>query len=240
MSFSVNSPVTIIFFPEPWENRLFGLIDRITIIIDSNTITVPFTVPTGDFDPENGTPAFFEAWIQRIQGALLSSTGITEEEHEKLLHFALGYRAFYLNRDDIPVDDYYAFVGQLVADTLALRPPESTADALEAAVEWLLGHLPADIFDDPGIEIPQVMPYAEVHDPQITATLANASTDFSPTGALIEMCPYLVPARTSYSARASPGTRTGVRAGHWSILNIPLSAISTEYSSDEDDEVLWL
>ncbi|KAI1784377.1 hypothetical protein LXA43DRAFT_872895, partial [Ganoderma leucocontextum] len=89
------------------------------------------------------TPAFFEAWIQRIQGALLSGTGITEEEREKLLHFALSYRVFYLNCDDIPVDDYYAFVGQLVADTLALRPPESAADALEAAVEWLLGHLPA-------------------------------------------------------------------------------------------------
>ena len=73
----------------------------------------------------------------------MTSTGITEEERQLLLHFALGYRAFYSARADIPESAYYEFVGELVAETLALRQPESAAYALETLVEWLLGALPA-------------------------------------------------------------------------------------------------
>lgn len=40
MSFSVNSPITIFFFPEPWENCLFRPIDKITILVNSCATTV--------------------------------------------------------------------------------------------------------------------------------------------------------------------------------------------------------
>ena len=60
-----------------------------------------------------------------------------------LLHFALGYWAFYLEHNNIPTSAYYEFVGQLIANTLVLRPPELAGCALEAAVEWVMGNLPA-------------------------------------------------------------------------------------------------
>ncbi|KAI1782751.1 hypothetical protein LXA43DRAFT_1103461 [Ganoderma leucocontextum] len=224
MAVSVNSPVTIFFFPEPWENCLFGPIDKVTILVDSGALTVPFVVPTGDFDPDNGKPDFFERWIQRIQGPTVSGTGITEEEREQLLHFALGYRAFYAGREDIPVSAYYEFVGLLVAETLALQQPEPAGHALEAAIEWIHGNLPADIFDEPDIHIPPITPHTHIDDPQVAEMLVNAPADFSPTGALIEMCAYLVPARTTYGERApaasSPEGQT--------ILRVPPSSVSTE------------
>lgn len=62
-----------------------------------------------------------------------------------LLHFVLGYRTFYASREDVPDLEslYYQFVRFLVAETLALHQPESAAHTLEAAVEWLMGALPA-------------------------------------------------------------------------------------------------
>ncbi|PIL32945.1 hypothetical protein GSI_05063 [Ganoderma sinense ZZ0214-1] len=224
MALNINSPIKFHVFPEPWENRLFGPIDQITIVVDGQGITVSITVATGDFDPENGKPEVFERWIARIQGATLSGTGITEEERELLMHFALGYRAFYLGRDDITTDMYYLFVGEFVANTLALRQPEPAGQVLETAVEWLLGHLPADVFDEPGIEIPPVTPYTDTRDLNITETLASAPADFSPTGALLDICSFLVPARTTY----------GSDSGYDSDDSMP-SLRDVADSSDEED-----
>ncbi|KAI1787694.1 hypothetical protein LXA43DRAFT_1064175 [Ganoderma leucocontextum] len=239
MTLSLNSPVTILFFPEPWENHLFGLIDKITILVNSCTLTVP--------------------------GATLSGTGITEEERELLLNFALGYRAFYLtNRNDIPDGAYYVFVGQLVAEMLALCQPEPTGHALETAVEWLLGNLPhlencspcipeaggwgfwacvpvnivsvKDVFDNPDIEIPPITPYTEILDPQITETLANALPEFSPMNALIEMCTLLMPAHMSYGERGPAASGDSSAAEEQTILRIPPSSVYTEHSSDDDDK----
>ncbi|KAI1781767.1 hypothetical protein LXA43DRAFT_1105363 [Ganoderma leucocontextum] len=222
MAFSVNSPITFYVFPEPWENRLFGPIDRVTILIDSRTMTVPFTVPTGDFDPEQCTPEFFERWIQRVQGPTVSRTGITEEERKKLLHFALSYRGFYAGRADIPRAAYYEFVGLLVAETLSLRQPEPAAYVLEAAVEWLLGNLPADVFDE--VEVPPVVPYTPTADEESEIELpAGAPSAFSPTSALIEMCTFLVPALTTYGERG-PAVRTEGQT----LLRIPPTGVSPE------------
>ena len=73
---------------------------------------------------------------------MMSGTGITEEECELLMHFALGYWVFYLGRKDILTDLYYEFVGELVVETLVLRQPKPASQVLETAVEWLLRHLP--------------------------------------------------------------------------------------------------
>lgn len=101
-----------------------------------------FTVLTSNFDLALCTIGFFECWVERIQGAMLSGTGITEEERQMLLHFALRYRAFYAGCDDIPMSLYYEFIGYLVNETLTLSQPESAAHTLKAAVEWLFGNLP--------------------------------------------------------------------------------------------------
>ncbi|KAI1784602.1 hypothetical protein LXA43DRAFT_1101198 [Ganoderma leucocontextum] len=224
MAVTLNSPVTIFFFPEPWENRLFRPIDKITILLDSGVLTVPFTVLTGDFDPDNGKPKFFERWIQRIQGPTVSGTGIMEEEWEQLLHFMLGYRALYAEREDIPVGAYYEFVRLLVAETLTLWQPEPASYALEAAIEWIHGNLPADIFDKPDIVIPPITVHTPINNPEVAEALVNAPADFLPTGALIEMCAYLVPARTTYSvcapAVSSPKGQT--------ILRVPPSSVYAE------------
>ncbi|PIL27249.1 hypothetical protein GSI_10393 [Ganoderma sinense ZZ0214-1] len=226
MTLNINSPVTTFVFPEPWENRLFGPIDQITVVVDRQGITVSFTVATGDFHLDNGKPKFFQRWLERIQGAMMSGTGITEEEHELLLHFALRYRAFYLGHEDIPEDMYYEFVRELVAETLTLQQPEPAGQVLETAVEWLLGHLPADVFDDPGIDIPAVMPYTDARDPDLLQTLANAPSDFSPTAALLEICSFLVPARTSYGDCA---LRSAYLDNARSLLRTgPLTSLSVE------------
>ena len=69
--------------------------------------------------------------------------GIMEEECEKLLHFALSYHSFYMQRNDIPVATYYSFISHLVVETLALQQPEPAAEVLEAAMEWMHGNLPS-------------------------------------------------------------------------------------------------
>ena len=141
---------------------MFGPIDRISIIVNSSVHTVrvgifatpllqaarpdiintKITVPTGDFDPDNGAPGVIERWLERIQGPVMSGTGITEEERELLLHFALGYRTFFTEREDISESSYYEFVGHFVAETLALRQAEPAAHVLETAIEWLHDNLP--------------------------------------------------------------------------------------------------
>ncbi|KAI1798489.1 hypothetical protein LXA43DRAFT_1056632 [Ganoderma leucocontextum] len=150
MALSLNSLITIY-------NRLFRPIDRITILVNSGTLTV------------------------LIQGLTLLGTGITEEEWELLLHFTLGYRAFYTEREDIPVSAYYEFIGLLVAETLTLWQPEPAGHALEAMIEWIHGNLPADIFDEPDINILPVMPYMHINDCEIAEMLVNALADLFST-----------------------------------------------------------
>ncbi|PIL32391.1 hypothetical protein GSI_05637 [Ganoderma sinense ZZ0214-1] len=233
MTLNANSPSNYFVFPEPWENRLFGPIDQITAVVDGQGITISFTIATGEFNVDNGKPEFFERWIKRIQGPMVSGTGITEEERELLLNFALGYRAFYLGRDDIPEAMYYEFVGELVVDTLALRQPEPAGLVIETAVEWFMGHLPADVFDEPGIEIPEVTPFTGTHDPHIMQSLADAPSDFSPTAALLEICAFLVPARTSYGERAP---RSEYLDEGRSLLRIPPTSLSVEHSGYESED----